>query len=139
MRFLTALSTALTISIGLLSTPFPAPALAQQPPLIVRGEMTDDDPPVSDLGHPFDVYRFTAAAGTSVILTLESTSFNTHMVLIFDGQDGLKEIARSDNMAPNNTNSQLSGLLPHTGEYTIVMSPAEVTGRGAYMLTIEGL
>ncbi|MEM8503974.1 MAG: hypothetical protein AAF716_12570 [Cyanobacteria bacterium P01_D01_bin.1] len=142
MRFPTALSTAflglalLELSCSLLLA---RPALAQQGTKTVVGEMTDEDPALNPEGHPFDAYGFAGVAETPVTITLTSPDYDTYMILFFEGEEGLEEIARSDNMSAESTDSELFGTLPRTGQYRIVMTTAQSTGRGTYRLTVEGL
>lgn len=140
MRFSTLFSTALIVSGLLFSNARSSTVRAQLQPLIVRGEMTDEDPAINNEDdHPFDVYRVTGTAGTPVTLTLESTDYDPYIILFFAGENGLEEVARSNDIGPNNTNSQLFGELPSTGKYTIIMTTAEPRARGKCTLTIEGL
>ena len=81
----------------------------------------------------YDVYTFEASAGQSVSILLESTDFDTYLLLVHSSGETVGE---NDDIGPINTNSSLSGVLPVDGVYAVVVNAHDASGRGDYRLRV---
>jgi tetratricopeptide (TPR) repeat protein len=101
--------------------------------LNVTGALEPGDPMLDD-NSLYDVYTFEGTAGQSVAIALESTQFDTYLMLIHPNGE---KIGENDDVAPNNTNSFLGGILPDDGVYTVIVNAFDETGRGTYQLQVS--
>jgi S1-C subfamily serine protease len=98
------------------------------------GELQVGDPMLPDDGSFFDAYSFEGQANQTVTITLESSDFDTYVIMV--GADG-KAVAQNDDAHEGNTNSRLRVTLPYSGRYQIIVNSYDKTGLGRYTLTVE--
>ncbi|MGF1566504.1 MAG: trypsin-like peptidase domain-containing protein [Nodosilinea sp.] len=98
-----------------------------------QGSLGVGNPTLSD-GSYFQEFTFQGRAGQTVVLRLESSSFDTYLLLLDDGQNLIGE---NDDAGPNTTNSALSVTLPRDGVYTVVVNAFDSTGQGQFSLTVQ--
>lgn len=111
----------------------PPPATASQYILRQEGQLTTGDEVATD-DSLFDRYPFEGIGGQSVTITLESGEFNTYLALM----DAAGEIlAQNNDIAANNTNSQIRSTLPNTGTYYVIVNGYTLQDRGRYTLTVR--
>jgi serine protease Do len=98
------------------------------------GVLRTGDPSLPDDGSLFHQYEFSGRAGQSITIRLESSEFDTYLIL-FDDDGNL--IEQNDDVGPGNTDSELTVRLPETRDYIVVVNSYDDTGRGRYRLTVE--
>lgn len=110
-------------------------AIASSPLLDVQGSLTPDDEVVEfDEGDRLiDVYAFEGSTGQLVSITLDSSDFDTLVLLL--GPDG-EVIDGNDDINQDNLNSRLDLTLPQNGTYSVVVTSVEFEGQGNYQLTV---
>ena len=84
----------------------------------------------------YDDYTFEGTQGQTVVITLESTDFNTYLA-IFNSQGEL--LGENDDVTQQNSNSELTVTLTESGRYRIMVNASEPLpkGRGKYILTVR--
>ncbi len=97
------------------------------------GMLQTGDPTASD-GSLYDEYTFAGQAGQAVLITLESTQFDTYLLLLNPGGD---PIAANDDLASDSTNSRLAVVLPADGSYRVRANAYDPKGQGQYRLAIQ--
>jgi len=102
-----------------------------------KGELTPANSSVlpSD-GSLFDQYTFEGNQGQTVVVVLESTDFDTYLAIL--NSEG-EAIGENDNVAEQNSNSEITVTLPASGRYRIFVNASEPPpkGRGKYSLTVR--
>jgi len=98
------------------------------------GVLRTGDPSLPEDGSLFHQYGFSGEAGQSITIRLESSEFDTYL-LLFDNEGNL--IDQNDDIGPGNTDSELRVRLPETRDYIVVVNSYDNTGRGRYRLTVE--
>ncbi|HZS06001.1 MAG TPA: DUF4394 domain-containing protein [Blastocatellia bacterium] len=120
--------------------------IAGQP--VTSSLTADDQVQVNSQGQSyfFDAYRFTAAANTSVAISLNSATFDALVGVAKINTDGsLTYISTDDqngalgNGADENDNALLLAVLPEAGDYAIVVTSAESNpdATGQYSLLLR--
>lgn len=99
-----------------------------------QGQLEPGDAVLEADGSLYDRYSLEGQAGQQITITLESSAFDTYLLLI--NADGNK-IGESDDIDQTNSNSSLTITLPANGTYTIVVNSYDNTGRGSYRLTVN--
>jgi len=100
-----------------------------------EGSLSDGDMTLPEDGSLYDIYSFEGKSGNIVNIAVESSEFDTYLVLIDDNQDIIDE---NDDIAQNNTNSALSEIvLPRDGLYRVVVNGYDKADRGNYRITIR--
>jgi len=118
---------------GIQTLPQSGDRLAQATPILeVNGVLEPGDPTLSD-GSLYDDYTFEGRAGQSVTITLESSDFNTYLLLL--NAQGQK-IGESGNRNEGNLNSSLTINLPSDGIYRVIANAFDADGRGQYTLKV---
>jgi hypothetical protein len=88
----------------------------------IRDSLSPNRPEIS--------YIFVGEAGDSILISLNSIQFDTHLIL--RDEDGT-ELTRNDD-ASNSTNSQIGPYtLPYSGKYTVVVSSFGYTSVGEFV------
>ena len=85
-------------------------------------------------GSLYKEYTFQGTAGQTVTLTLESTDFDTYLILL-DARG--QKLAENDDVRPGTTDSQLTLRLPRSETYRILVNAYDRRGQGRYRLTIR--
>lgn len=98
-----------------------------------QGMLDDTDMRLPTDGSPYDEYLFHAPGGARVVVTLESTAFDTYLVI--HGPDNAV-VASNDDVATGNLNSRVVFIVPATGTYHVVANALRPEGRGPYRLHI---
>ena len=97
-----------------------------------EGTLAEGDAQLED-GSLYDVHLFEGQAGQIVRITLVSSEFDTFLLL----QDASgEEIIRNDD-GSEGTNAEIVFRLPTTGQYRLLANSYDVSGKGAYQLTVE--
>ena len=112
----------------------PSAAHGQMPVLLEEGQLDNADRRRPDNNSPFDVYAFSGLAGQTVVITLESSAFDSHLFLL--DEDGNTLYENDDAVAGQTTNSLLRVILPRDGRYNIAVNALNGSGRGAYLLSV---
>jgi hypothetical protein len=113
-------------------------ATAQEPIVpgeVTRGSLLGGAPRTQD-GRPYDAWAFAGRRGETVIITMESRSFDTYLYLGTLRRGSFQEIARDDD-GGNGTNSRLEVRLPEDGTY-VIRASALHERTGPYTLTLNG-
>ncbi len=97
------------------------------------GTLTNQDNRLRD-NSLYDEYLFAGERGQNVTITLSSEEFDAYLLLI-DNQGN--KIAENDDIARNNTNSEIRIALPYTGEYRIIVNAYDQQGRGQYQMNVR--
>ncbi|MFM9267051.1 PPC domain-containing protein [Tychonema sp. BBK16] len=84
----------------------------------------------------YDEYRFEGTKGQTVVISLESTEFDTYLG-VFDSQGEL--LGENDNATDKNTNSELTITLSSNGVCLVIVNALQPPpkGKGKYSLTIR--
>ena len=84
----------------------------------------------------YDEYTFEGTQGQKVVVTVESTEFDTYLA-IFNSQGEL--LAENDDATPQNSNSELTVTLTESGRYRVIVNAYDPPpkGRGKYSLTVR--
>ncbi len=113
-------------------------AAAQRPIVpgeVTRGSLSSGDPRDND-GTLYDDWVFAGRRGETVIVTMESGSFDTYLYLGTLRRGGFQEVSRDDD-GGNGTNSRIEARLPEDGTYVIRASSLH-EDTGPYTLTLNG-
>ncbi|MEM7769594.1 MAG: PPC domain-containing protein [Cyanobacteria bacterium P01_A01_bin.37] len=123
------------------TTPDKQPNAPSSPPLgatnIVfqtTGILENGDQTIASDQSLYDEYSFEGRAGQPVIITLESTDFDTYLILVSPDQRLLNE---NDDISEANSNSSLTTILPVTGTYLAIANAFDSSGQGNYTLTVR--
>ena len=82
----------------------------------------------------FEQYEFYGTQGQTVTITMESSEFDTYLML-FD--EGWQILAQNNDISPQNTDSTLVLTLPYTGTYRVIANALDNRGRGQFQLTVR--
>jgi predicted Zn-dependent protease len=106
--------------------------LAQRPILQEQGRLTNRSSRLRD-GSRYNLYEFSGEAGQEVRIQLDSSDFDTYLILI--GPDD-QPLAENDDRTSGDTNSELVLNLPATGTYRVVANAFDSRGRGDYQVAV---
>ena len=113
-------------------------AAAQRPIVpgeVTRGSLSTGDPRDRE-GRYYDDWAFSGRRGETVIVGMESGSFDTYLYLGTFRRRVFQEVSRDDD-GGNGTNSRVEVRLPEDGTYVIRASSLRTT-TGPYTLTLNG-
>ena len=81
-------------------------------------------------------HMFEGTTGQTVVISLESTEFDTYLA-VFNSKNEL--LAENDNGTDKNSNSELTVTLPASGRYKVIVNAVEPPpkGKGKYSLTVR--
>jgi len=84
----------------------------------------------------YDEYTFEGTQGQTVVITVESTDFDTYLA-VFNSQ--IELLGENDDVTQQNSNSELTVTLTESGRYRVMVNAAEPLpkGRGKYSLTVR--
>ncbi|MEB3359529.1 MAG: trypsin-like peptidase domain-containing protein [Synechococcales bacterium] len=85
-------------------------------------------------GSLYEEHAFQGQAGQTVTINLQSSDFNTYLILIGPNE---QVIDQNDDMSPNSRNSELTVTLPVTGTYRAIANAYDASGRGSYQITVR--
>ena len=121
-------------------SPTPAPIPTTGPSKVIleqKGELSPAKSAVlpSD-SSLYDEYTFEGTQGQKVVVTVESTEFDTYLA-IFNSQGEL--LAENDDATQQNSNSELTVTLSANGRYRVIVNAFEPPpkGKGKYSLTVR--
>ncbi|MEB3357067.1 MAG: hypothetical protein VKK04_10090 [Synechococcales bacterium] len=98
-----------------------------------QGSLDPGDAVIPSDGSLYDEYAFEGQVGDYITIRLESTDFDTYLILV--GPDGTV-VDRNDNLTTDTRNSGLALILPENGTYLAIANSYDGTGRGQYTLTV---
>ena len=120
--------------------PTPAPIPTTGPSKVIleqKGELSPAKSAVlpSD-SSLYDEYTFEGTQGQKVVVTVESTEFDTYIAL-FNSKNEL--LGENDDATPQNSNSELTFTLSASGRHRVIVNAVEPPpkGQGKYILTIR--
>ena len=84
----------------------------------------------------YDEYTFEGTQGQTVVITVESTDFDTYLA-IFNTENKL--LGENDDVTQQNSNSELTVTLTESGRYRVIVNAYDPLpkGRGKYSLTVR--
>jgi serine protease Do len=85
-------------------------------------------------GSLYREYTFNGTEGQRVTITLESSDFDTYLILV--GPDE-QVVDQNDDVGPDNYNSEITATLPATGTYRVIANSYDSSGRGRFLLTVR--
>lgn len=97
-----------------------------------QGTLEQGDAIASD-NSLYDRYTFEGDEGQRVTLTMESSEFDTYLVLV-DPEGQL--LGDNDNVSQQNSNSSLTVTLPVDGTYTVIANGRDNTSQGRYTVNV---
>ena len=109
----------------------PAPQgviLREQGVLGANSQVLEED------GSLYDQYQFQGQQGQRVTISMESSEFDTYLLLV-DPNGQL--VDQNDDGSQGSTNSQIVATLPSSGTYTIIANAYDSSGRGRYTITVR--
>lgn len=107
-----------------------------QPGGTVSGRLTSASPTFDDGSH-FHVWQFSGEAGQQVMLTLRSDDFDPYMILIRGMSPSEADILADDDDSAGNYDARITGTLPESGVYTVVVNSYGSGSTGAYELEFQ--
>jgi serine protease Do len=110
------------------ASPSSSPYLLQ-----TTGQLSPGDNRLTD-NSLYDDYWFEGQAGQQVTISLNSSEFDTYLILVDSTGERLAE---NDDRGSNTTNSEIVFTLPRTDRYRVIINSYDETGRGAYALTVQ--
>ncbi len=121
-------------------SPTPAPIPTMGPSKVILEQKGELSPAKSSVlpsdSSLFDEYTFEGTQGQKVIVTVESTEFDTY-VAILNSQGEL--VGENDDATQQNSNSELTVTLSTSGRYRVIVNALEPPpkGKGKYSLTVR--
>ncbi|MFS8119226.1 MAG: pre-peptidase C-terminal domain-containing protein [Microcoleus sp.] len=121
-------------------SPTPAPIPTTGPSKVILEQKGELSPAKSSVlpsdSSLFDEYTFEGTQGQKVIVTVESTEFDTY-VAILNSQGEL--VGENDDATQQNSNSELTITLSASGRYRVIVNALEPPpkGKGKYSLTVR--
>ena len=96
-------------------------------------------------GSFYECYAITGAPGTSIMLTMRSTAFDTLLLAVSSGLSLCRDLPGDDapeadddgGGGPNGTDSQLTLTFDANGRFLIAANSFQAGGTGEYTLTVE--
>ncbi|WAL59090.1 trypsin-like peptidase domain-containing protein [Thermocoleostomius sinensis] len=110
------------------TNPQPTVAILQ-----TEGLLGSSSPKLED-GSLYEEHSFQGNAGQTVTISLESSDFDTYLILLGPND---QVIGENDDAASNTLNSTLTITLPVTGTYRIIANAYDSEGQGRYVLTVR--
>ncbi|MBD2090539.1 trypsin-like peptidase domain-containing protein [Microcoleus sp. FACHB-1515] len=120
-------------------TPRPGTGGASRPTpqgVILReqGVLGENSQVLEQDGSLYDQYQFQGRQGQQVTISMESSEFDTYLLLV-DPNGQL--VDQNDDGSQGSTNSQIVATLPADGTYTVIANAYDSTGRGRYTITVR--
>ncbi|WP_416673017.1 trypsin-like peptidase domain-containing protein [Egbenema bharatensis] len=108
-------------------------ARSSEPLLRMEGLLGQNSRTLQD-GSLYEEHTFQGTAGQTVTITLESSEFDTYLILLDPNN---QVIGENDDASPSTLNSALTITLPLTGTYRVIANAYDSSGRGRYLLTVR--
>lgn len=99
-----------------------------------QGVLGENSQVLQQDGSLYDEYQFQGRQGQRVTISMESSEFDTYLLLV-DPNGQL--VDQNDDGSEGSTNSQLVVTLPANGIYTVIANAYDSAGRGRYTLTVR--
>lgn len=99
-----------------------------------QGNLGPDAAILQSDGSRYQEHQFVGQAGQRVTITLESSEFDTYLILVSPDN---QVIGENDDIGPDNYNSSLTITLPEDGTYRVIANAFDSAGQGRYMLTVR--
>jgi hypothetical protein len=99
-----------------------------------QGVLEQGDEVLPSDGSLADIYTFAGQAGQQIRITVESSEFDSYLILIDSERNKLSE---NDDANRSTHNSELVITLPESGIYTVVVNGYERGEQGEYRLTVS--
>ena len=96
------------------------------------GSLSSTDSQLSDNSY-YDRYSFTGKAGQQVTISMQSSAFDTYLLLVDENGNTINE---NDDSNRETANSEINAALPADGEYDVIANSYDALGQGAYVLTV---
>jgi S1-C subfamily serine protease len=106
---------------------------AQDILLQTEGLLNSSSPTLED-GSLYAEHSFQAEAGQTVTISLESSEFDTYLILLGPND---QVIGENDDASANTLNSTLTITLPINGTYRVIANAYDQAGQGRYLLTVR--
>ena len=95
-----------------------------------------------DSQHPrdqsfYDEYKFKAAEGWNITVTMTSDAFDTYLQLRREGADDSEFLMENDDVVSGNTNSTITTAAPAGGTYVVWANSLNTNETGPYTVTIS--
>lgn len=119
---------------GLLLTSFLSKPVKAETILQQQGTLEQGDQVIQSDGSLVDLYTFTGQAGQQIRITLESSEFDTYLILVDPDRN---KIAENDDANQNTRNAELVLTLPQDGTYGVIVNGYDRSDRGRYELTVS--
>jgi hypothetical protein len=100
----------------------------------LQGQLVESDEPVLDRGR-FHAYRFDATEGQRLLVTAESSEFDTYLIVGRQVGPVLDEI-KSDDDGGEDTNSRLRFTAPRTGQYVLLVQAYSEESTGPFSVSL---
>lgn len=102
-----------------------------------QGVLSPGGPTLSD-NSLYREHVFRATQGQTVTITMESTEFDTYLILVNEQGEPLEQNDdRCQQQTPECRNSEIRITLPQTGTYRAIANAYDASGRGRYTLTVR--
>lgn len=99
------------------------------------GELTNTDSVHTADNSFYDEYKFKAAEGWAITITMESSAFDSYLQLRREDM-GDEYLQEADDIAPGNLNAQITVTAPATDTYVVWANSRDAGATGAYTLRI---
>lgn len=100
----------------------------------LQGQLVESDEPVLERGR-FHAYRFEATEGQRLLVTAESSDFDTYVLVGRQVGPVLDEI-KSDDDGGDDTNSRMRFTAPRTGPYVLLVQSYTEEGMGPFSVSL---
>ena len=114
-------------------SPSPSPSQPSDPNVLFRhaGQLDRNSRTLNRDGSAFDDYYFRGRAGQQVVIDLDSTDFDSYLVLV--APDGTV-LDSNDDRADGNPNATVQATLPEDGAYRVIVNAYQAGQLGRYQL-----
>ncbi|HEY9627745.1 MAG TPA: trypsin-like peptidase domain-containing protein [Coleofasciculaceae cyanobacterium] len=99
-----------------------------------QGTLGPGAPILQSDGSFYREHTFRGSAGQTVTVSLESSDFDTYLIVLDENEQLL---GQNDDTSANSTNSSLTLTLPVTGTYRVIANTYDRTGQGEYTLMVR--
>lgn len=119
---------------GAIAQPPPTTSRRSQPILERQGTLGPGSPVLRADGSRYNQFEFQGQAGQHITASVESSDFDTYLVLLAPNGE---KLAESDDISDHNPNSAFEVTLPSNGVYQIIVNAFDRSGQGRYRLLVR--
>ena len=112
----------------------PAPSSGSSTLLQEQGILGANSQIWSEDNSLYEEYQFQGQQGQTVTITMESTEFDTYLMVF---NEGWQMVGQNNDATPSTTNSTLVITLPATGTYRVIANALDSRGRGRFIVTVR--